>query len=135
MKNITLKFILLFLGFCSILNAQNKSNVAKYPETFTVSKNEYNSLFNYKENSTVKLKTNKYLNGALVILNQKVIDNKQLRLKLKELKNAELVIQVNGSDTVIIFVLVEGQDISYKTIIGDKEIKFIKGKKDEILSE
>lgn len=135
MKNQNLKFLAFVFALLFSLSAKAQSGAITFPESFTITKKEYNSLLDAKAGKTIKAHKNKYLDGATVTMNQKVVENKQVRLTLPGLNNAELVILINGKDSTIIYILAQGKDVSYKGVMSNKEIVFTKDLRDAIISE
>lgn len=128
--------LLLFVVISQILVAQkNKSTGTSYPNSFNIENKEIDALFKTKLNQTFKSTQNMYLNGAVVLLNSSYKDNKQLKLKLKYFKNAELFIQINGKDSQIIYILSSDDSVFYNSKIEKDKVVLTQCKKDDILSE
>jgi hypothetical protein len=137
-----LKLLLLlpFLFLFFQTNAQAKKHTAKkqrfqYPESFTITKSDYEKLFSYKTNEVVKNAANKYLDKAVLLLNTQNGDMQLLRLKLSYFAKANLMIQVNGQQSTQLFILSDDKSISYKGKIEAEKITLTKCKQDEIVSE
>lgn len=132
-KRYTLVFL---LALSQMLIAQkNKTSVKNYPNTFNIENKELDALFKTKLNQTFRSTQNMYLNGAVVLLNSSYKENKQLKLKLKYFKNAELFIQINGKDSKIIYILSSDDSIYYNSKIEQDKVIMTQCKKDDILSE
>lgn len=128
-------FIIL-LTISQVLVAQkNKTNSTNYPSSFSIENKDIDALFKTNLNQTVKSAQNKYLNGSVVLLNSSYKENKQLKLKLKYFKNAELFIQINGKDSKIIYILSSDDSIFYNSRIEKDKVIMTQCKKDDILSE
>lgn len=142
MKHIKIKFhIIVFVLFTQILLSQNKVQKPiknnTYPASFVITKSELATLFNYKMDDKVKLKSNHYINGSTVSYKYLAGNVKQLKLKLSYFTNADLVIQINADNTRQVFVLSNNEATNYKNT-SDKPSDTIlmeKCKKDEIISE
>lgn len=136
MKKITRLTVLLFVlvAFTNSYFAQ-ASKTSKYPTSFTIDKASFNKLFTYKVNEAVKIKSNKYINGSIVLLNSSHIENKQLKLKLNYFKNAELYVQINGKDSKILYIMSNDNSIFYNSKPTNKGFTLTQCQKDDILSE
>lgn len=139
MKKILLKLLMLFFVFGNNhqLNAQKKLSVSspKYPTNFSISNNELDALLKLKKGSTFKSKQNVYLNNSQVILSSAYKENKQLKLKLSYFKNAELFVQINGTNSKIIYILTSDDSVFYNSKIEGDKIVLTQCHKDDILSE
>lgn len=137
MKNLIRFWAAFVLFTCSFVSySQNKSqNIQKsYPASFTISSSELNKLFTVKETKKVSIK-NKYLNGSIVLINNAVGDNKQLKLQLKYFSNAHLIVQINGKDSKILYIASSDDSIFYNSKIDKENIIMTKCSKDDIVSE
>lgn len=125
------------LGFHqSNFSQKNKSvRIDQVPKSFTIENSELEKLFSLKLNQTVSSKTNKYLNNAIVLLNSSYKDNKQLKLKLNYIKNAELFVQINGKDSKVIYILSSDDSVFYNSTYDQTKVTLTQCKKDDILSE
>jgi len=137
----TRSLLVLFLSFTGLVflaqtpKPAAKSKAKKHPETFIITKSDFDKLFSYKLNSVVKMKSNPYLNGSKVLLNSTTGDNKQLKLKLNYFPKSVLIVQVNGKDSQQLFVMSEDNSVFYRNITEDDKYKMVKCEKDEIISE
>lgn len=127
-------FVVLFAGTHSSF-AQTGKTKSKNPTSFTIDKTSLDKLFALKTNDIVKDKNNKYLNGSKVLINSSYKDNKQLKLKLSYLKNAELLVQINGKDSKIIYVSSSDNSVFYNAKETDKGFTMTLCQKDDIVSE
>ena len=129
--------VLIFMSFGSFLFAQSgkKTSTQTYPVSFTIDLKELDQLFLSKTNSVVQLKSNKYLTNSKVVLNSSYKDNKQLKLKLSYFKNAELIVQINGKDSKIIYILSSDDSIFYNSANDSEKITLTQCRKDDIISD
>ena len=115
-------FIISFSGF-----AQTK----KQTETFEISIAEFNKILDAKPGTKYKSKNN-VLNKATVTLNNTVIENQQVKLKLSFFKNSHLIIQVNGKDSKLIFILSDDDSVFYNGTFMENKIIMKKCQKDDL---
>ena len=133
--------VILLLIFLMSLNLSVFSQISKskastqIPASFSIENSELEKLFATKVNTSVTIKTNKYLNKSIVTLNSSYKENKQLKLKLSYFKNAELFVQINGKDSKIIYILSSDNSVFYNSKIEDSKITLTQCSKDDILSE
>lgn len=137
------KLFTFFFLFTFLLNVQSqtakknttKDKVDEYPKSFSILKNEFNSLFTYKANEVIVEKQNKYLNNSILLMNTKNGDMKFLKIKLNYFKNSFLLVQVNGEFSTQIFVMSDDKSVFYKGKIESEKILLTKCTEDEIVSE
>src|ERR1043165_9371473 len=110
-----LTFICVFVGMQFGWAQASKTATVKHPASFTITKISLDHLFACKENSVAKDKTNKYINGSTVLLNSVYKENKQLKLKLDHFKNAELIVQINGKDSKILYITSTDNSVFYNS--------------------
>lgn len=127
-------FVLLTCSFVSYSQSKSQNIQKSYPNSFTISNSELNKLFKVKETKKVSVK-NKYLSGSIVLINNSVGDNKQLKLQLKYFPNAHLIIQINGNDSKILYIASSDDSIFYNSKIDKETIIMTKCTKDDIVSE
>lgn len=132
-KSTVIPLLLLFLLAFSISGkAQAKRNNGnKPPESFEISNAEFDKLLNSKQGTRYKSK-NIILNKAQLSLNNKVIENQQVKLKLSYLKNAHLIIQLNGNDSKLIFIISDDDSVFYNGTFSEKNITMTKCQKDDL---
>lgn len=137
------KLFTFFILFAFLLNVQSqtakknatKNKVTKYPQSFSIQKNEFNNLFSYKANEVLVEKQNKYLNNSILLMNTKNGDMKFLKIKLNYFKNSFLLVQVNGEFSTQIFIMSDDKSIFYKGKMESEKIVLTKCTEDEIVSE
>ena len=132
-----LKFLFLVLFTVSFCNANAQKTIAKkqLPDSFSISKQDFDKLFSYKVNAVVKNNSNSHLNKAVVLLNTKYGSNKQLKLKLKSIDKSYLVVQINGDDSTLLFIISDDKSVFYKSRQSANKFEMIKCTEDEIVSE
>jgi hypothetical protein len=108
---------------------------SKYPESFTISKEDFNSFFNYKANDIIKNPANKYIDKSVLQLNTKNGDMQLLRLRLAYFPKSFLMIQVSGVHSTQVFLLSDDKSISYKGKVDKDKVTLTKCKEEEIVSE
>lgn len=135
--NLIKLFLIVFTLICGFSAKAQSSKTAKkqYPESFTISKAEFDNLFLKKEKEVVKNKSNKYLDKSVVLKNVLNGDMKFLRLKLSYFTNAFMSIQVNGTASTQVFVLSTDKSVSYKGKMNNGSVVMTKCEEDEIVSE
>ncbi len=135
--------LLIVIAVTSSAIAQSDRRAGKgknYPDSFIITLDELNNIFGAKQGTRIN-STNRYLNKAEVLINTVVIENKQLKLKLNYFKPAHLIVQVNGDNPPIIFVMSDKNNVFYTNnmdgnfSIKDNQITMIKCLKDDIISE
>lgn len=127
----------LVLVFASVqsVSAQTKKTQSKNPSSFIIDKLSLDQLFTSKVNDVVKDKNNKYMNGAKVLINSSYKENKQLKLKLSYFKNAELLVQINGKDSKIIYISSNDNSVFYNGKETEKGFTMTLCQKDDVVSE
>lgn|GEM_PF-1416149 len=135
-------FIIMFFLLFSIQNkAQinktnpNKNNSKKNPETFSISKTDFDKLFTFKSNQVITLSQNIYLDKSVSLLNTKNGDMIFLKIKLNYFKKAYLLVQINGSFSTQIFILSDDKSIFYKGKLSSTGLLMTKCLEEEIVSE
>lgn len=129
-----LTFLVVFIGYANIVSAQMPTN-RLVPDSISISKTAFDNLFNYKENDTIRKCSNAYLNDAVVLLNRKFEENRQLKLKLDYFTKSYLIVQVNGDDSILIFIISDDKSIFYKNNIYANKFVLVKCSEDDIISE
>ena len=132
--------MLLFIFMFSGLNAQSKKvnskkTTTKYPESFTISKADYDRLFTLKENESIKTAGNKYLDKAVLELHSNNGDMQLLRIRMNYFPKSNLMIQVNGEHSTVVFLLSDDKTISYKGKLIKEVLTLVKCSREEIVSE
>jgi len=125
----------LFLIYFSFsVNAQNKIDTKKFsPDTFTISESDFKNILKSKSGTTYHSK-NEILNNSFVSLNNVVNQNQQVKMELKTIKNANLIIQVNGNDSKQVFIL--GKDeVFYNGVFSEEKIIMKRCQKDDLFVE
>jgi hypothetical protein len=142
MNRVTIKYFILFFFALNFLNttAQQHSNRISansnpHPKSFTISKTVFDQLFFLKTGDQLLNKTNKYLQGASLLMNTTNGDMKFLRLKLRYFENAFLMIQVNGTASTQVFIQSEDKSVFYKGRFDKETLVMDKCQENEILSE
>lgn len=132
-----LYFVITFIN----INAQNskldlsKNKQKKYPSNFSITKNEFDVLFLYKENDKIRIKTNLFIDKSTLLKNSHNGDMNFLKIKLNYFKNAFLLIQVNGKFSTQIFILSDDKSIFYKGKIETDKVTMTECLEDEIISQ
>ena len=108
---------------------------SKNPETFTITKTDFNNLFTKQVNEKVTASKNKYLDNSSVLMNTLNGDMKFMKIKLGYFKNSFLMIQVNGVYSTQIFILSDDKSVFYKGSISNGLVTMTKCDEDEIVSE
>ena len=108
---------------------------SKNPETFTITKTDFNNLFTKQVNEKVTASKNKYLDNSSVLMNTLNGDMKFMKIKLGYFKNSFLMIQVNGVYSTQIFILSDDKSVFYKGSINNGLVTMTKCDEDEIVSE
>lgn len=136
MKTLSMKILLLTCFICAnnISFAQDLEK-RQIPDSISISKNDFENLFKYKANTIVKSNTNSYLNNAVVLLNNKFGSNKQLKLKLENFPTSYLIVQVNGDDSILIFIISDDKSVFYKNKNYADKFVLVKCAEDDIISE
>jgi len=111
------------------------ANSNRHPKSFTISKTVFDQLFFLKTGDQLLNKTNKYLQGASLLMNTTNGDMKFLRLKLRYFENAFLMIQVNGTASTQAFIQSEDKSVFYKGRFDGETLVMDKCQENEILSE
>ena len=135
-------FIIMFVLLFSIQHkAQinkanpNKNNSKKNPETFSISKTDFDKLFTFKSNQVINISQNIYLDKSVSLLNTKNGDMIFLKIKLNYFKKAYLLVQINGSYSTQIFILSDDKSIFYKGKLSSTGLLMTKCLEEEIVSE
>ncbi len=115
--------------------AQTAKTKSKYPTSFSIDKTSVDQLFALKANDLVKDKINRYINGSKVLLSSSYKENKQLKLKLSYFKNAELLVQINGKDSKIVYITSSDNSVFYNAKETEKGFTMTLCQKDDIVSE
>ena len=90
----TLAFLFLFTGIeAQTKKTTPKKTVIQYPESFTISKPDFDKLFTYNKNEVLKFTTNKYIDKSILELNTLTGDMQLLRIKLNYFPKAKHRIQ------------------------------------------
>ncbi|MGE0569244.1 MAG: hypothetical protein AB7O73_14995 [Bacteroidia bacterium] len=136
MKSIIFRKLVLFsfIFLFSVFNNHAYSQRTDLPESVVISEAEYQNILSTKKGQKLKSSLPE-LKNAEVLLNQKVGDNIQIKLKLPNLENSELIFQINGNDSRIAFIVNDDSGIYYLTKLGSKELVLLKSNKDDIISE
>jgi hypothetical protein len=113
----------------------NKTRAAGNPESFSVSRAEFDKLYDAGAGAVFSSASSRQLNKAKVLINSRNGDMQFVRLKLSGIPKAYLAVQVNGSYSTQVFILLDDHSISYKGKIGDSLVTFTKCDEDEIVSE
>ncbi|MCX8080441.1 MAG: hypothetical protein N3F09_04295 [Bacteroidia bacterium] len=141
MKKSSVIFFVLLISFSHVIAQKTGKNSKKnYPPTITILLTDIEKLFSTKVNDVVK-SGNIFLNQSKVLINQKVVENRQLKLKLKHIKEGYLILQKNNDAPPIIFIISDLENIYYSNNLNgnfsvtDKEITMHRCSKDDIVSE
>jgi hypothetical protein len=111
-----------------------KKVTSQYPKNFTISKADFDSLFNLEKDQAVN-SSNVYLAKSVMLMNSRNGDIRFLRLKLRYFKNAFLMIQVNGEYSTQIFILSDDKSVFYKGAITANGVVMTRCSEDDIVSE
>jgi hypothetical protein len=111
------------------------SNSNQFPKSFIITKANFDQLFLLKKGDQVVNTTNKYLQGSSLLMNTKNGDMKFLNLKLNYFKNANLMIQVNGTASTQAFIQSADKSVFYKGRFENENLVMEKCQENEILSE
>lgn len=107
----------------------------KYPETFIITKAEFEQLISANDKQNLRTKTNKYIDRSTVVMNKLTGDMRFVKIRLNYFPNANLTVQVNGEFSTQIFILSEDKSLSYKGKLVDGNVIMTKCDEDEIVSE
>jgi hypothetical protein len=142
MNRVTTKYFILFFFALNFLNTaaqrhsnQVRANSNRYPKSFVITKTVFDQLFFLKTGDQLLNKTNKYLQGASLLMNTTNGDMKFLRLKLRYFENAFLMIQVNGTASTQAFIQSDDKSVFYKGRFDKETLVMDKCQENEILSE
>jgi len=141
-----MKLKLLTLCGCMIMSleaplaAQEKKQAApqqvqSYPERFSISQQDLQTLFQTKTGTRSTFKENRYLNNGSMELNTLNGDMHFLNYKLSFFKNARLIVQKNGEYTTQVFVTSDDKSVFYKGTFNAGQVTLVKCEEDEIVSE
>ena len=124
----------------SAIHAQGKKTgskkaITKYPESFTISRADFDNFFNYKNNDVLNTPANKYIDKSVLLLHTNNGDMQFLKLKLSYFPKALLMIQVNGIHSTQVFLLSDDKSLSYKGKVDKDVVTLAKCRQDEIVSE
>ena len=130
-------FLAIFIAVTIQAQTTKTSNPSdsKNPETFTITKTDFNNLFTKQVNEKVTASKNKYLDNSSVLMNTLNGDMKFMKIKLGYFKNSFLMIQVNGVYSTQIFILSDDKSVFYKGSINNGLVTMTKCDEDEIVSE
>ncbi|MCC6372223.1 MAG: hypothetical protein IT236_14560 [Bacteroidia bacterium] len=139
MKHVTL-LTLLFVFLISGVNAQNKKrstkkNTSTYPQSFTISKAEFDAIMATEVNAAISMPDNKYVDKSKVIIHTHNGDMQFVKVNLNYFPKSGLMIQVNGEYSTQIFLLSDDKTLSYKARVDKELITLTKCTRDEIVSE
>ena len=141
MKKLTLGLLLCLLAalfFPHTAAAQNnksKTTEQKYPASFLISKADLQELLALRQHSVVDKKSNKFLDGSIVMTSTKNGNMQYVRVKLAYFLKAFLNIQVNGADSTQVFIVSDDKSVFYKGRMEKENWVMIKCEEDEIVSE
>ena len=140
MKSISTFLILIFAqGLNSLFAQKSKTpspkNTTKYPASFTISKGDFDALFQIKAKQQIVSKENKYLDKSVMFVNTKNGDTKFMKIKLTYFPKAYLMIQVNGGFSTQVFILSDDKSVFYKGQLEKNNYLLNKCSEDEIVSE
>lgn len=139
MKIYKLPLILFLCCFTLLFNAQSKSKPKTknkpYPETFSISKIDFDKLLNESNNTTLKFPSNIYIDKSTVQMNTKNGDMHFVKLKLNYFPKSYLLIQENGTYSTIIFIMSDDKSVFYKGKLDKELISLKKCSEDDIVSE
>jgi hypothetical protein len=107
----------------------------KYPDSFTITRSEFDHLFSKKTKETIVSKVNKYLDKSSVLMNTVNGDTKFLKIRLAYFQNAFLVSQVNGEYSTQVFILSDDKSVFYKGRLDKDFVVMTKCNEDDIVSE
>ena len=134
-------FIIMFFLLFSIqhkaqINKTNPNkNSKKNPESFSISKPDFDKLFTFKSNQVINISQNIYLDKSVSLLNTKNGDMIFLKIKLNYFKKAYLLVQINVSYSTQIFILSDDKSIFYKGKLSSTGLLMTKCLEEEIVSE
>ncbi len=116
------------------LIAQENSNV-RMKDSISISKFDFEKMFKCKIGDIFLSETTELINESVVLINNEIGENKQLKLKLKNNSNVFLIIQVNGKDSIQLFVISDNKLIFYKNNHFKNSLTLVKCEEDDIISE
>jgi hypothetical protein len=143
MKNA--RFFYLFLMFVGTFAFSQKSGKINpennYPSQFEIKKQDIENLYKSPAGKKINSK-NKYLRNSTVLHNNQVGENIQIKLKMDYFKDSELILQKNGNNSLIIFILSNKNNLYYTNNLngdfsfdGAGNVTMKKCTKDDIVSE
>jgi hypothetical protein len=120
--------------------AQNKKKSSalaerEQPSSFMISMEDFDNLLKETENSVIKNKGNKYLDGAIVTTSTTNGDMRYMKIRLAYFRNAHLNIQINGTDSRQAFILSDDKSLAYKGRFETANLVMVKTEADAIISE
>ncbi|MBX3163917.1 MAG: hypothetical protein KF900_05510 [Bacteroidetes bacterium] len=135
MKFKTILFTLMLAAFgCHAQNTKTGTIKNEVPETFTISKNDINSLLSHKADDVIA-NNNKYLDKAQVQVVSTSGDMTSMRLKMDYIANAFLFVQVNGAFSTQVFVTTSDKSVFYKSEEKNGNFVLTKCDEEDIISE
>lgn len=130
-----LLFAVLFTGTSLAQTKIVKKKTSPYPESFTISKADFDGFFKMETNSSVNAPANKYIHKAKLELNTLNGDMRLLRLRLGYFPKGILLVQVNGIYSTQVFITTSDKKLSYKGKVGAEQVTFTKCNRDDIYTE
>jgi hypothetical protein len=109
--------------------------MASHPAEFKVARMQFDKVYTMKEGDVLAIKGSTQLDQAKALINTRNGDMQFVRLKLRGIPKAYLVVQVNGGYSTHVFILSDDHSVSYKGRITENEVQFKKCDEDEIVSE
>lgn len=106
-----------------------------YPSSFKISRQDFDHLFLYHVKDVVKSKANKHLDKAVLMTKSETGDMKFMKFRLSYFKGADLMIQVNGSYSIQVFIFSDNSAVFYKGRFEKNDLIMEKCRKDDIISE
>lgn len=133
--SVLMLLMVLFTGTSFSQNRTAKKKTSPYPESFTISKLEYDGFFKLETNTAVNAPANKYIHKAVLELNTLNGDMRLLRLRLGYFPKGILLVQVNGTYSTQVFITTNDKKLSYKGKISPDGVTFTKCNRDDIYTE